>query len=122
MLAPPDGLTDAGVAAALGRGWGLDVASVTYRAVGWGSQHWEAAGEDGTRWFVTADDLEQKQLAGTWLLIDWDTALIGPPERDLWSLEPGDGTILREYEQATGVAADPDLLVARIAGQGVPAQ
>jgi hypothetical protein len=48
--------------------------------------------------------------AGTWLLIDWDTALIAPPERDLWSLDPGDGTILDAYTSATGIVADPDLL------------
>ena len=28
---------------------------------------------------------------GRWLLIDWDTALVAPPERDLWDLDPGDG-------------------------------
>jgi Phosphotransferase enzyme family len=48
--------------------------------------------------------------AGTWLLIDWDTALIAPPERDLWSLDPGDGTILAAYTSATGVVPDPYLL------------
>jgi spectinomycin phosphotransferase/16S rRNA (guanine(1405)-N(7))-methyltransferase len=47
---------------------------------------------------------------GRWLLIDWDTALVAPPERDLWSLDRGDGTILGAYARATGVAPDPDLL------------
>jgi hypothetical protein len=35
-------------------------------------------------------------------LIDWDTALIAPPERDIWMLDPGDGTITAAYTRATG--------------------
>ncbi len=38
-----------------------------------------------------------------WRLIDWDTALVAPPERDLWSLDPGDGSLLARYGDATGV-------------------
>jgi Phosphotransferase enzyme family len=45
-----------------------------------------------------------------WVLIDWDTALVAPPERDLWSLDPGDGSVLRRYAGATGVTARPGLL------------
>jgi hypothetical protein len=45
-----------------------------------------------------------------WLLIDWDTALIAPPERDLCNLDPGDGSMLAAYEQATGVAPRPAAL------------
>ncbi len=45
-----------------------------------------------------------------WLLIDWDTALIGQPERDLWDLDPGDGSILRAYAAATGVTPQAPLL------------
>ena len=41
--------------------------------------------------------------AAGWMLIDWDTALVAPPERDLWSLDPGDGSILSAYADATGV-------------------
>jgi aminoglycoside phosphotransferase (APT) family kinase protein len=48
--------------------------------------------------------------AAGWLLIDWDTALVAPPERDLWSLDPGDGTILEAYTSATGVRPQPYLL------------
>ncbi|BCB88487.1 phosphotransferase enzyme family protein [Phytohabitans suffuscus] len=47
---------------------------------------------------------------GGWLLIDWDTALRAAPERDLWSLDPGDGSILAGYAAATGVTPDPELL------------
>jgi len=48
--------------------------------------------------------------ASGWVLIDWDTALVAPPERDLWSLDPGDGSVLRRYADATGVAPRPELL------------
>ena len=50
------------------------------------------------------------RTADGWLLIDWDTALVAPPERDLWSLDPGDGSILEAYARATGVRAQPYLL------------
>jgi hypothetical protein len=45
---------------------------------------------------------------GSWPLIDWDTALVAPPERDLWSLDPGDWTVLDAYASATGVSPKPD--------------
>jgi spectinomycin phosphotransferase/16S rRNA (guanine(1405)-N(7))-methyltransferase len=45
-----------------------------------------------------------------WLLVDWDTALLAPPERDLWSLDPGDRTILHAYASATGVVPLQSLL------------
>ncbi len=40
---------------------------------------------------------------GRFLLIDWDTALLAVAERDLWDLDPGDGSILASYERATGL-------------------
>ncbi len=43
-------------------------------------------------------------------LIDWDTARIAAPERDLWDLDPGDGSILEAYSAATGVAMRPEAL------------
>jgi len=45
-----------------------------------------------------------------WVLIDWDTVLLAPPERDLWSLDPGDGSILGAYADATGTTPEPPLL------------
>lgn len=47
---------------------------------------------------------------GRWLLIDWDTALVAPPERALWNLDPGDGSILDAYAAATGVTSLPGVL------------
>jgi hypothetical protein len=48
--------------------------------------------------------------ADGWMLIDWDTALVAPPERDLWDLDPGDGSILDAYANATGTSPRPCLL------------
>jgi Phosphotransferase enzyme family len=45
-----------------------------------------------------------------WRLIDWETALVAPPERDLWMLDPGDGSVVRAYELATGVELRPAAL------------
>jgi aminoglycoside phosphotransferase (APT) family kinase protein len=36
------------------------------------------------------------------MLVDWDTALMAPPERDLWLLDPGDGSFTEAYAGATG--------------------
>jgi aminoglycoside phosphotransferase (APT) family kinase protein len=285
VLTPPDGLPDAVLASVLTRSWGMTVASMAYRPVGWGSHHWDVTDAAGSRWFVTADELDKRRLqdgeplaevfrrlraalavardlhdcgrmfvvapvpagdgeplvrvgdrfgvsvypfvdgqsfvwgefsspeyrlgvvdmvvavhtapaaarrhaladdfgvprrdeleaacdpareladcgpyarpasrlvqrnaaairrllerydnlvlsarsqparavlthgeihpgntmltASGWRLIDWDTALVAPPERDLWSLDPGDGTILAAYADATGVALQPSLL------------
>ena len=48
--------------------------------------------------------------ADGWKLIDWDTALVAPPERDLRTIDPGDGSILAAYHQATGVTAIPSMI------------
>jgi spectinomycin phosphotransferase/16S rRNA (guanine(1405)-N(7))-methyltransferase len=45
-----------------------------------------------------------------WRLIDWDTVLVAPPERDLWMLDPGDGSILRAYAEMTGVSPLPSMI------------
>jgi spectinomycin phosphotransferase len=61
MLTPPTGLSGQTLAAALERGWGVAVAWMDYRPLGFGSHHWEVVDEAGTRWFVTADDLAAKR-------------------------------------------------------------
>jgi spectinomycin phosphotransferase/16S rRNA (guanine(1405)-N(7))-methyltransferase len=51
-----------------------------------------------------------RATSGDWLLIDWETALVAPPERDLWILDPGDGRVLAAYAEATGVPPLPSML------------
>src|SRR5260221_10953113 len=62
MLTPPEDLPEAALVSALGRRWGLKVASMEYRAVGWGSHHWEVVDAAGKRWFVTADELDKRRM------------------------------------------------------------
>jgi hypothetical protein len=50
------------------------------------------------------------RAGGGWLLLDWDTALVAAPERDLWDLDPGDGSLHAAYTAATGAALRPALL------------
>jgi len=61
VLNPPDGLRTDMLAAALSAGWGLDVTSAEYLALGFGSHHWAIATVGGGRWFVTADELPVKR-------------------------------------------------------------
>jgi hypothetical protein len=44
------------------------------------------------------------------VLVDWDTVLLAPPERDLWALAEADASISSAYAAATGVAIDDDAL------------
>jgi hypothetical protein len=61
MLSPPEDFPEELLVSALQRGWSTAVASVLYRAIGFGSHHWEVVDDAGTRWFVTVDELETKQ-------------------------------------------------------------
>ena len=61
MLAPPKDLTEASLAATLARGWGIEVAGLEYRALGFGSHHWEVVEAGGARWFVTVDELSRRR-------------------------------------------------------------
>jgi spectinomycin phosphotransferase/16S rRNA (guanine(1405)-N(7))-methyltransferase len=46
------------------------------------------------------------RTANGWMLIDWDTVRVAPPERDLWDLE----TLWGPYEEVTGTALHPPTL------------
>jgi len=63
MLTPPAGLPEAALRPVLQSYWGIRAGSMLYRPVGWGSHHWEVSDEAGSRWFVTADDLENKRMS-----------------------------------------------------------
>jgi hypothetical protein len=51
------------ITAALDEGWGLNVASLRYLPLGFGSHHWEVTSTDGTRWFATADELPARRMS-----------------------------------------------------------
>jgi aminoglycoside phosphotransferase (APT) family kinase protein len=44
------------------------------------------------------------------VLIDWETALLAPPERDLWAMAAEDPRTLEDHEARTGIAPDHDAL------------
>jgi aminoglycoside phosphotransferase (APT) family kinase protein len=44
------------------------------------------------------------------VLVDWDTVLVAPPERDLWILAGDDAAVLDAYTAATGRPVLPDAL------------
>lgn len=50
------------------------------------------------------------RTADGWRLIDWDTARVAPPERDLWSMDPGDGSVHDAYVATTGRELSPAVL------------
>ncbi|HEV7758017.1 MAG TPA: hypothetical protein VGO78_03475 [Acidimicrobiales bacterium] len=45
-----------------------------------------------------------------WMLVDWDTVLVAPPERDLWTLAAGDPDAVEVYSSATGRRVRPSVL------------
>ncbi len=47
---------------------------------------------------------------GGLVLVDWDTTLLAPPERDLWDLAGDDRAVLHRYAVATGTAIDEQAL------------
>jgi hypothetical protein len=61
MLTRPADLPDAVLVGTLAEAWNLNIVSLEYRAVGFGSHHWSATDARGRRWFVTVDDLDAKR-------------------------------------------------------------
>ncbi len=57
MKAPPAGIEERNIAAALTRHWGLAAIALDYLAVGFGDHHWIAAEAGRRRWFVTVAEL-----------------------------------------------------------------
>ena len=47
---------------------------------------------------------------GRYLLVDWDTALVAPPERDLCMIDLDDNSVSHAYALATGVDIEPGVL------------
>jgi spectinomycin phosphotransferase/16S rRNA (guanine(1405)-N(7))-methyltransferase len=62
---------------------------------------------------VTHGEIHPGNLMATpegWMIVDWDTVLLAPLERDLWRLAQGTGSVLRMYAEATGAVPDQQLL------------
>jgi spectinomycin phosphotransferase len=64
VRALPDDVETGAVTTALADGWGFEAVSVEYAPVGGGSYHWLVADGEGTRAFVTVDDLDWKHWLG----------------------------------------------------------
>jgi spectinomycin phosphotransferase len=60
----PTGLREHDLRLALAEGWRIEVAALRYAPVGGGSYHWVVRDAPGRRWFVTADDLDDKAWLG----------------------------------------------------------
>ncbi len=65
MLTRPDAIADATILHALQDGWAFDAVTVEYLRAGFGSHHWVARAADGTRRFVTVDDLASRDFLGS---------------------------------------------------------
>jgi spectinomycin phosphotransferase/16S rRNA (guanine(1405)-N(7))-methyltransferase len=61
VLTRPLGLADDVLRQALAAHWNVDVVSLEYLPVGFGSHHWDVHGDDGSRWFVTVDVLADRR-------------------------------------------------------------
>ena len=62
------------------------------------------------RWVLTHGEPHRGNTIDTAhgvVLIDWDTALLAPPERDLWTLIDEDAGVAGEYSERTGTPIDP---------------
>jgi spectinomycin phosphotransferase len=65
MKTQPGDLESTAIATALLRDWGLESESLHYAPLGFGSHHWIARMVDGSKWFVTVDDLSENGLGLT---------------------------------------------------------
>jgi spectinomycin phosphotransferase len=60
----PDGFETGALIETLALSWGLEVETLEYAPVGFGSYHWVATDRAGRRVFVTVDDLDRKPALG----------------------------------------------------------
>ena len=64
MRSPPASVTPERLSRALAAGWRLRAAALEYVPAGAGSHHWKLTSEDGEPYFVTVDDLDEKNWLG----------------------------------------------------------
>jgi spectinomycin phosphotransferase len=73
----------------------------------------EKANTERDGWVITHGEPKPSNVMTTQagpLLIDWDTALVAPPERDLWMVVTQAGDERRIYADATGRQVNDDTL------------
>ena len=119
MLNPPERLRAEMLSTALADGWGLEVVSLGYLALGFGSHHWEVGDASGTRWFATVDELAARRTG-------WRAAVdVSSPEAQdalhEW-LPAGRPVSDREVANAAGVDLDSARrMLNGLAGRGLAA-
>ncbi len=67
----------------------------------------------GDRMVITHGEPNAANVVKTpagFVFVDWESALLAPPERDLWALAESDPGLLDAYSAATGSAIDTDAL------------
>ena len=64
MNTPPADLDESELIRLLAHGWGVDAGVLSYLPKGFGSHHWLADIDGGTRYFLTVDDLDSKPWLG----------------------------------------------------------
>jgi spectinomycin phosphotransferase len=64
VKALPEEFDESALIYSLAAGWGFEVEVAEYADVGFGSYHWVVTAADGTRGFVTVDDLDRKPWLG----------------------------------------------------------
>lgn len=78
------------------------------------------AGADTARFVLTHGEPHRANTVVTQsdgvVLVDWDTVLLGPPERDLWRLVGEEPAGRRTYEERTGTVLEDRLLEAYALG------
>ena len=74
MRTPPTDLSDARLQAAVATQWSITAEALSYAPVGFGSHHWVLAGQDGGRYFVTADAVADAHQRLTHLSVALGTA------------------------------------------------
>lgn len=113
----PDELDIDELPGVLAEGWGLEIATIEYAPVGFGSYHWVATDVAGARRFVTVDDLDRKPwfgngrattFAGLSRAFDTAAALRGAGlEFVLAPVAAGDGTAVRRIDARYSMAVFP---------------
>lgn len=64
MRTEPPGISKGDIARTLDRHWDFHASALEYLPVGFGSHHWAAVDAEGSRRFITVDDLTKSRLAG----------------------------------------------------------